>query len=91
MSRRLVHLHYSSTFYYIFPPRAFGAVIEMMSEVICHKSWMAYIYEAKLGINDIQDPAAIMGSVLSQMFPPKPVFSVEQIPDLTGQVIVVTG
>ncbi|GAB1517999.1 short-chain alcohol dehydrogenase [Rhizoctonia solani] len=32
-----------------------------------------------------------MGSNLSQTFPPKPLFSVEQIPDLTGQVIIVTG
>ncbi|CEL51558.1 hypothetical protein RSOLAG1IB_00093 [Rhizoctonia solani AG-1 IB] len=32
-----------------------------------------------------------MGSAFSQTFPPKPVFSVEQIPDLTGQVIIVTG
>ncbi|KAF8758440.1 NAD-P-binding protein [Rhizoctonia solani] len=29
-----------------------------------------------------------MGSNLSQTFPPKPLFSVEQIPDLTGQVII---
>ncbi|ELU40588.1 short chain dehydrogenase domain-containing protein [Rhizoctonia solani AG-1 IA] len=33
----------------------------------------------------------VMGSNLSQTFPPKPLFSVEQIPDLTGQVIIVTG
>jgi hypothetical protein len=32
-----------------------------------------------------------MGSAFSQTFPPKPVFSVEQIPDLTGQVVIVTG
>ncbi|KAG8689212.1 hypothetical protein FRC11_003736 [Ceratobasidium sp. 423] len=24
-------------------------------------------------------------------FPPKPVFTIDQIPDLTGQVIIVTG
>ncbi|KAG8739317.1 hypothetical protein FRC12_016364 [Ceratobasidium sp. 428] len=32
-----------------------------------------------------------MGNQLSQVFPPKPLFTVEQIPDLTGQVIIVTG
>ncbi|CEL51538.1 hypothetical protein RSOLAG1IB_00073 [Rhizoctonia solani AG-1 IB] len=32
-----------------------------------------------------------MGNILSQSFPPKSLFSVEQIPDLTGQVIIVTG
>ncbi|ELU35905.1 short chain dehydrogenase domain-containing protein [Rhizoctonia solani AG-1 IA] len=32
-----------------------------------------------------------MGNALSQSFPPKSLFSVEQIPDLTGQVIIVTG
>ena len=29
--------------------------------------------------------------VLVQMFPPKPKFSVDQIPDLTGKVTIVTG
>ncbi|CAE6454351.1 unnamed protein product [Rhizoctonia solani] len=32
-----------------------------------------------------------MGNTFSQAFPPKSLFSVEQIPDLAGQVIVVTG
>jgi hypothetical protein len=32
-----------------------------------------------------------MGNMLSQMFPPKPRFAVEQIPDLSGQVMIVTG
>ncbi|CCO36346.1 putative oxidoreductase C736.13 [Rhizoctonia solani AG-1 IB] len=32
-----------------------------------------------------------MGNIFSQAFPPKSLFSVEQIPDLAGQVIVVTG
>ncbi|KAG8687069.1 hypothetical protein FRC08_012169 [Ceratobasidium sp. 394] len=32
-----------------------------------------------------------MGSTISLIFPPKSLFSVEQIPDLTGQVIIVTG
>ncbi|KAG8685378.1 hypothetical protein FRC11_010681 [Ceratobasidium sp. 423] len=32
-----------------------------------------------------------MGDTFSQSFPPKPLFSVEQIPDLTGHVIIVTG
>ncbi|CAE6380510.1 unnamed protein product [Rhizoctonia solani] len=32
-----------------------------------------------------------MGNTLSQGFPPKPLFAVEQIPDLTGQVMIVTG
>ncbi|CAE6423434.1 unnamed protein product [Rhizoctonia solani] len=32
-----------------------------------------------------------MGNTLSQAFPPKSRFTVEQIPDLTGQVIIVTG
>ncbi|KAF8710799.1 NAD-P-binding protein, partial [Rhizoctonia solani] len=32
-----------------------------------------------------------MGNALSQSFPPKSLFLVEQIPDLTGQVIIVTG
>ncbi|CUA76946.1 putative oxidoreductase C736,13 [Schizosaccharomyces pombe 972h-] [Rhizoctonia solani] len=32
-----------------------------------------------------------MGNVFSQSFPPKSLFTVEQIPDLTGQVIIVTG
>ncbi|KAG8742088.1 hypothetical protein FRC10_002024 [Ceratobasidium sp. 414] len=32
-----------------------------------------------------------MGNQLSQIFPPKSLFTVEQIPDLAGQVIIVTG
>ncbi|KAJ7038772.1 NAD(P)-binding protein [Mycena alexandri] len=32
-----------------------------------------------------------MGSTLSQLFPPKSKFSVDDIPDLDGQVIIVTG
>ena len=28
---------------------------------------------------------------MMQMFPPKPKFSVEEIPDLTGRVVIVTG
>ncbi|CAE6380524.1 unnamed protein product [Rhizoctonia solani] len=32
-----------------------------------------------------------MGNIFSQSFPPKSLFTVEQIPDLTGQVIIVTG
>ncbi|CAE6423440.1 unnamed protein product [Rhizoctonia solani] len=32
-----------------------------------------------------------MGNTYSQSFPPKSLFTVEQIPDLTGQVIIVTG
>ncbi|KAK1215776.1 short-chain alcohol dehydrogenase [Marasmius sp. AFHP31] len=34
---------------------------------------------------------ALLKKMISQSFPPKPTFSVDQIPDLTGQVIVVTG
>ena len=30
-------------------------------------------------------------AVVAQAFPPKPTFSVDQIPDLTGQVVIVTG
>lgn len=30
-------------------------------------------------------------SVLCQSFPAKPTFNVDQIPDLTGRVIIVTG
>ena len=30
-------------------------------------------------------------SVLIQMYPPKPRWGVEEIPDLTGKVIIVTG
>ncbi|KAL0066451.1 short-chain alcohol dehydrogenase [Marasmius tenuissimus] len=29
--------------------------------------------------------------MLSQSFPPKPTFSVDQIPDLSGRVVMVTG
>ncbi|KAF8595286.1 NAD(P)-binding protein [Ceratobasidium sp. AG-I] len=32
-----------------------------------------------------------MGNLFSQTFPPKSLFTVEQIPDLAGQVIIVTG
>jgi retinol dehydrogenase-12 len=32
-----------------------------------------------------------MSSTFSQMFPPKSKFNVEDIPDLTGKVIIVTG
>ncbi|KAG9105342.1 hypothetical protein FRC07_009376 [Ceratobasidium sp. 392] len=32
-----------------------------------------------------------MGNQISQLFPPKPLFTVEQIPDLAGQVMIVTG
>ncbi|KZT54667.1 NAD(P)-binding protein [Calocera cornea HHB12733] len=32
-----------------------------------------------------------MGQALSEVFPPKPVWSVDQIPDLTGKVVIVTG
>ena len=31
------------------------------------------------------------GAVFAQFFPPKSKFSVDQIPDLTGRVIIVTG
>lgn len=31
------------------------------------------------------------GTFRDQAFPPKPTFSVEQIPDLTGRVVIVTG
>jgi hypothetical protein len=34
---------------------------------------------------------ATMGAFLSYYFPPEPLFAIEQIPDLTGQVIIVTG
>ncbi|KAK1221968.1 short-chain alcohol dehydrogenase [Marasmius sp. AFHP31] len=34
---------------------------------------------------------ALLKKMISQSFPPKPTFSVDQIPDLTGQVVVVTG
>ena len=30
-------------------------------------------------------------SVVSQMFPPKPKWGVDDIPDLTGKVMIVTG
>jgi hypothetical protein len=30
-------------------------------------------------------------SQLTQVFPPKPTFSVDDIPDLTGKVVIVTG
>ena len=33
----------------------------------------------------------IVSSFLSQSFPPKSKFNVENIPDLTGKVIIVTG
>lgn len=32
-----------------------------------------------------------MSGVISNMFPPKPTWSIDQIPDLTGQVMLVTG
>lgn len=32
-----------------------------------------------------------MGSTYSQFFPPKPLYSVQDIPDLTGKVVIVTG
>ncbi|KAH7338361.1 NAD-binding protein [Rhizoctonia solani] len=32
-----------------------------------------------------------MGNMYSQIYPPKSLFTVDQIPDLTGQVIIVTG
>ncbi|QRV85242.1 short chain dehydrogenase [Ceratobasidium sp. AG-Ba] len=32
-----------------------------------------------------------MGNAISQIYPPKPVFAVEQIPDLAGQIVIVTG
>ncbi|CAE6426204.1 unnamed protein product [Rhizoctonia solani] len=32
-----------------------------------------------------------MGNMYSQIYPPNPLFTVDQIPDLTGQVIIVTG
>lgn len=32
-----------------------------------------------------------MGNIYSQVFPPKSLFTVDQIPDLSGQVIIVTG
>ncbi|KAF9013216.1 NAD(P)-binding protein [Cyathus striatus] len=33
----------------------------------------------------------LMYSLLSQAFPPKPTFTVDSIPDLTGKVVIVTG
>jgi len=30
-------------------------------------------------------------ATIYEMFPPKPTWSVDEIPDLTGQVIIVTG
>jgi retinol dehydrogenase-12 len=32
-----------------------------------------------------------MGAAYSELFPPKPTFSVDDIPDLAGRVAVVTG
>lgn len=32
-----------------------------------------------------------MGYGMAQTFPPKPTFSTDQIPDLTGRVVIVTG
>lgn len=32
-----------------------------------------------------------MGNALSQIFPPKPLWTAEDIPDLSGKVAVVTG
>ncbi|KAG8688051.1 hypothetical protein FRC11_006168 [Ceratobasidium sp. 423] len=32
-----------------------------------------------------------MGNMFSQIYPPKSLFTVDQIPDLTGQVMIVTG
>jgi retinol dehydrogenase-12 len=32
-----------------------------------------------------------MASRISQLFPPKPKFTVDDIPDLSGKVIIVTG
>jgi retinol dehydrogenase 12 len=32
-----------------------------------------------------------VGTIYSQMFPPKPQWSVEEIPDLTGKIVMVTG
>ncbi|KAJ1309473.1 hypothetical protein OPQ81_006249 [Rhizoctonia solani] len=32
-----------------------------------------------------------MGNYISQVFPPKSLFTVEQIPDLTGHIVIVTG
>ncbi|KAF7302622.1 hypothetical protein HMN09_00896700 [Mycena chlorophos] len=36
-------------------------------------------------------PRSTMGAIWSQFFPPKATFSVDDIPDLTGQVMLVTG
>jgi retinol dehydrogenase-12 len=33
----------------------------------------------------------IINSIISQTFPPQSKFSVDDIPDLTGKVIIVTG
>lgn len=32
-----------------------------------------------------------MGQGVSEMFPPKPKFGVQDIPDLSGKVVIVTG
>lgn len=33
----------------------------------------------------------IIASLISGSFPPKPTYSADQVPDLTGKVIIVTG
>ena len=52
---------------------------------------LVYKGRAWSDILSINEPMGIFFSLIDQGFPPKSKFSVEDIPDLTGKVIIVTG
>jgi hypothetical protein len=55
------------------------------------KPWLLSQHWRSCGLLKQRLPATTMGNLISQSFPPKSLFTVDQIPDLTGQVIIVTG
>lgn len=50
-----------------------------------------FIELSSVFLPDISQPPCVMGQTFSEVFPPSPRWSVNDIPDLTGKVMVVTG
>jgi hypothetical protein len=49
------------------------------------------IPRAQYSSNELNQAMGIIASIFEQTFPPQSKFSLEDIPDLTGKVIIVTG
>ena len=60
--------------------------------IINHTSTYSLVYKGRTWADlSINKPMGILFSIIDEGFPPKSKFNVEDIPDLTGKVIIVTG